>query len=217
MGVGAVAGFARRFGPGTWRPELPEPRVPIDCERWNAVNGPAAARAMVVRTLTLMLVLVSTTSGVRGQPHGDCQGLTASERELARLFEETREQRRRAVRCDPVLSRVARARAVDMGTRRYFRHVSPEGNGPNRQVEAAGYALPSLYSRRRSANNIEVITAGDETPLEAWQSWLRSRSHRRQVLGLTAFFAEQTDYGVGHAEIPNSRYRHYWVLIAARH
>lgn len=186
-------------------------------ERWNAVNGLAGARAIIVRTL-MLLALVSIASGVRGQGRtGGCAGLTAPERELARLFEETREQRRRVVRCDPVLSRVARARAVDMGTRSYFRHVTPEGDGPNRQVEAAGYALPSIYSRRRSANNIEVITAGNETPQEAWRSWLGSRSHRRQVLGLTAFFAEQTDYGVGHAEIPNSRYQHYWVLIAARH
>lgn len=183
----------------------------------DAVNGFAGPRTTIVR-LVILLALVSATSEARGPVRTEaCAGLSAPERELARLFEEAAGQRRRATRCDPVLSRVARARAADMSTRRYFRHVTPEGDGPNRQVEAAGYSLPLVYSRRRSANNIEVITAGDETPAEAWRSWLGSRAHRRQVLGLTAFFAEQTDYGVGHAETPNSRYRHYWVLIAARH
>lgn len=173
-----------------------------------------------LRTLTILtLALLGLGGTVRGQARAGagCDGLTPPERELSRLFEAAPDQRRRFTRCNPVLSRVARARALDMGTRRYFRHVTPEGVGPNRLVEGAGYALPSMYSHSRSANNVEVITAGDDTPREAWRSWLGSRSHRRQVLGLNPFFAEQTDYGVGHAEIPNSRYRHYWVLITARH
>ena len=169
--------------------------------------------------MLLVLALASEPGAAHSQERAGagCRALTTSERALARLFEQAPGQRRRVVRCDPVLARVARARAVDMGTRRYFRHVTPEGDGPNRLVERAGYALPSLYSRRRAANNVEVITAGDDTALQAWRSWLDSRSHRRQVLGLNAFFSEQSDYGVGHAEIPNSRFGHYWVLITAQH
>lgn len=171
------------------------------------------------RWMLLIVALGSQGGAAQGQERAGagCEGLTAPERELARLFEQSPDQRRRLVRCDPVLARVARARAVDMGTRRYVRHVTPDGDGPNRLVERAGYVLPSVYSRRRSANNIEVIAAGDDRAEQAWRSWLGSRSHRRQVLGLNAFFAEQTDYGVGHAEIPDSRYGHYWVLITARH
>jgi uncharacterized protein YkwD len=150
-------------------------------------------------------------------PEARCDDLTTPERELADLFEQAADQRRPFVRCDPVLSRVARAHAEDMAVRGYFRHVTPEGNGPNRLVEAAGYRLPELYSRRRSANNVEVIAAGDATAETAWRHWLRSRHHRRQVLGLHDFFAEQTDYGVGYAEVADSRYGHYWVLITARH
>jgi uncharacterized protein YkwD len=84
-------------------------------------------------------------------------------------------------------------------------------------VERAGYRLPAVYSRKRSANNVEVISGGDESADEAWRGWLGSRSHRRQVLGLNRFFAAQTDYGVGHAQVPRSRYVHYWVLITATH
>lgn len=162
---------------------------------------------------------VAGQSGTRASREATavCAELTPPERALARLFETAPDQRRRVVHCNPVLARVARARALDMGRRRYFNHVTPDGVGPNRQVEQAGYALPAFYGRRKSANNVEVISAGDETADEAWRGWLRSRSHRRQVLGLNSFFADQEDYGVGHAAVPGSRYGDYWVLITARH
>lgn len=143
--------------------------------------------------------------------------LNPEERALARLFESDAAQRRPVRRCDPRLAQLARARAIDMATRGYVSHVTPEGDGPNRQVARAGYELPGFYSRRRNANNVEVITAGDETADEAWRAWLKSRRHRRQVLGLERFFAEQDDYGVGFAENPRSKYGRYWVLITARH
>lgn len=147
----------------------------------------------------------------------DCRDLNREERALAEIFEHARGQRRRSVRCDPTLARVARAKATDLGVRRYFRHVTPDGDGPNRLVERAGYALPGVYSRKRNANNVEVIAAGDESAADAWQAWLKSSSHRTQVLGRERFFAEQTDYGVGFADVPGSEYGRYWVLITARH
>ena len=148
----------------------------------------------------------------------DCAALwNPQERELARLFETDRQQRRRVHRCDPILTRVARARAADMARRRYFAHVNPDGDGPNIQVTRAGYQLPPFYEHKRKANNVEVILAGDETPADAWRGWLRSRHHREQVLGLDRFFADQGDYGVGYVYAPGTRYEHYWVLITARH
>ena len=143
--------------------------------------------------------------------------LNAEERALARLFETSTRQRRRRLRCDPVLASVARARALDMGTRRFFRHVNPDGLGPNRLVERAGYRLPSSYNRSRRGNNVEVIAAGHDRAEEAWEAWLRSRSHRPHVVGSSDFFREQSDYGVGFASVPGSRYGTYWVLISARH
>jgi uncharacterized protein YkwD len=147
-----------------------------------------------------------------------CEGLLSEgESVLARLFEGDRRQRRTDMRCDPVLSRVARAKALDMGRRRYFDHVTPDRVGPNELVERAGYLLPDNYNRRRGANNIEAISAGYETAEQAWNGWTRSRSHRPLVLGLDQFFVQQTHYGVGYARASSSRYQHYWVLITARH
>ncbi len=177
------------------------------------------SRSRAWRLITVLICLLPGAGGQSG--HADtvaCDRLLSSqERALARLFESDPGQRRPIRSCDPALTAVARARAVDMATRGYMSHVTPEGDGPNRQVAQAGYALPRFYNQRRNANNVEVITAGDATADEAWRSWLKSRSHRRQVLGLTPFFADQSDYGVGYAENPRSRYTRYWVLITARH
>lgn len=152
----------------------------------------------------------------KGRSVGSCAGLlNPEEAALARLFEVSPRQQRRTMRCDPILARVARAKAVDMATRRYFSHVTPDGDGPNRLVRRAGYELPRLYSTGKRANNVEAIAAGYETAAEAWTSWVDSRRHRPQVLGLAAFHAAQSDYGVGFAQVPGSRYRYYWVLITA--
>jgi uncharacterized protein YkwD len=154
-------------------------------------------------------------SGIDGSS-GCGQLLNAEEAVLARLYETSPRQRRRRMRCDPVLARVARAHAQDMGRRRYFKHVTPDGVGPNRLVERAGYRLPASYNDGRHGNNVEVIAAGHDTAEAAWQAWLKSRHHRPHVLGSSDFFSDQTDYGVGFASVPGSRFRTYWVLISAR-
>jgi uncharacterized protein YkwD len=46
---------------------------------------------------------------------------------------------------------------------------------------------------------------------------MNSTGHRAHILGLDSFWAEQTDYGIGYANVPGSPYRHYWVVITARH
>lgn len=177
-------------------------------------RSPRLARLVA---LTTLLVLVACAWPVVGDT-GACQGLlNAEELALARLFEGDRDQRRPTRRCDPILARVARARAADLARRRYVAHVTPDGDGPNVLVMRAGYHLPDFYTRKRQGNNIEVIAAGDPTAAEAWAGWRRSRRHRRQVLGLDRFFADQGDYGVGYVHLPGSPYGHYWVLIAARH
>lgn len=167
--------------------------------------------------MTVLALCLCLTWPVSGETEA-CRGLlNPEELALARLFEGDRDQRRPVRRCDPILTQVARARAADMARRRYVAHVTPDGDGPNVLVTRAGYRLPDFYTRKRKANNIEVIAAGDRSAADAWAGWLGSRRHRRQVLGLDRFFADQGDYGVGFVSVPGSPYGSYWVLIAARH
>ncbi len=142
--------------------------------------------------------------------------LSTEERQLATRLTGDRGQRRDAgrMRLDPILTAVARSRAQDMATRRYFSHVNPDGLGPNALVRAAGYSLPASWNGR-SENFIESIGAGYPTADAAWEGWMNSSSHRTHLLASTSFYRGQTNFGIGSYSDPASPYRRYWVIITA--
>lgn len=141
--------------------------------------------------------------------------LNPQEQEIATFAINHPDQGRPFMNCDPTLAEVARARALDMGTRNYFSHTNPDGYGPNYLVRQAGYILPTWYGTANDANNIESIAAGYTTAAAAWTGWLNSAGHRAHVLAEDPFWAAQTSYGIGYAYIAGSTYKHYWVFISA--
>ena len=124
-------------------------------------------------------------------------------------------QRRSEMVYDPILNLVARAKALDLGKRRYFSHVDPNGYGPNKAASLAGYALPAWWGDANDLNYIESIGGGYADVPSAFDGWMNSSVHRRHILGETDFFAQQTRYGVGYAEVPGSPYQKYYVFISA--
>jgi uncharacterized protein YkwD len=74
--------------------------------------------------------------------------------------------------CGP-LSSSASAHALDMFARTYFSHQSPEGTYPWDRALAAGYG---------SGVTGENLTLGPRTAAEAIDEWMRSDSHRRNLL-----------------------------------
>lgn len=141
---------------------------------------------------------------------------TVREADLARILVQEPGQRRPRLTRNPVLDSVARARAWDMARRGYFSHITPEGLGPNRLVEAAGYRLSPGYDRRPTGNDIEAAAAGYGTARQVWGWFMRSSLHRAHMLGLDARGLEQTEFGIGYAWRPQTRYGHYWVVLIAR-
>ena len=141
--------------------------------------------------------------------------LNSAEQEFANIMMNDPNQQRAFMNCDPILTQVARERAIDMGTRDYFSHTNPDGYGPNYLVQQAGYILPSFYNQTLTGNNIESICGGSSTAADAWELMMDSDGHRTHLLGLDPFYAAQTDYGIGYAYIPGSTYGHYWVIITA--
>jgi hypothetical protein len=141
----------------------------------------------------------------------------AKELAIAEFMRRNPNQQRRHLRFDPILSKIAQERAEDMGRRGYFGHISPDGLGANHLVQQAGYALPSFYGQSPSANNIESIAAGQPTPETVWNRWMNSAGHRTHLLGLSDFWADQTDYGIGYAYVAGSPHLHYWVVLTGRH
>jgi uncharacterized protein YkwD len=124
-------------------------------------------------------------------------------------------QTRAFLHVDPILMKVAQARAVSMGTLGYFGDVAPGGYGPNYLVQQAGYVLPASYGDSTTANYLESIAAGEPNAGGTWNDWMNSSPHRTHLLGLSSFYSPQTSVGVGYVEVPGSTYTYYWVVVTA--
>lgn len=170
-------------------------------------------------TFLLIVAILIFSPGASGHRMSESLGGDTDEeleKRIATFLKQDPNQQRASLTYNAILARVARERARDMGQRNYFGHVNPDGIGANYLVTQAGYVLPDFYGSNKSSNNIESIAAGSETAEEAWSRWMNSTAHRTHLLGLTKFYAEQVEYGVGHAFAPDSRYKHYWVVITAK-
>jgi uncharacterized protein YkwD len=128
---------------------------------------------------------------------------------------------RPALKWNDMLAKVAEEKALDMANRDYFGHVTPEGRGINLQIHEAGYALPKDWMKEKDQNFFESISAGTNTGEEAIRNLIVDKDlpaapHRNQLLGITDFYAECTDIGIGFARNPKSKYRTYMSIIIAR-
>lgn len=124
------------------------------------------------------------------------------------------------LRVHPILTQVARERAEDLGQRRYFSHVDPDGRGPNIKVFEAGYPLPRHFLRRTNSNFIESLVAGRATGQTAIDTLIidagiNPPGHRIHLLAMNDFFQRHTDIGVGFACVPGSPYRYYMAVLTA--
>ena len=144
------------------------------------------------------------------------------EQALAVLLSNEPGQRRPELVFDPVLAEVARGRAIDMGKRNFFNHVNPDGVAADFLVRQAGYALPTWWPTDPKSNGVESIGGGYTSAQAVWSAWMGSAPHHTHLLAVDldtnqtdTFFAAETHYGIGYAEVPGSKYIHYWVVITA--
>ena len=145
------------------------------------------------------------------------RGITpnAVEIQIANLAINHPDQARPTMVYDPFLNLVARTKALDLARRGYFAHVDPDGYGPNKAVQLAGYGLPGWWGDALDSNYIESIGGGYSSAQAAFDGWMNSPGHRRHLLAESDFYAGQTRYGVGYADLPGSPYRRYYVFLSA--
>jgi len=93
------------------------------------------------------------------------------------------------------LAASAQAYAQDMLQRDFFSHTSPEGEGPQKRIERAGFAaLTSETCKCKGyyASFGENLAKGQQTPADVMRGWMESPDHRKNIL--TSHF---TDIGIG--------------------
>lgn len=152
------------------------------------------------------------------QASGNC-ALNPQETAVLNSMRSDSRQMRVQLVCNPALRQAAQFHAQDMIDRNYFNHSTPLPNsiGPNQMARDAGYVLPTFYDVSLTGNNIESIAGGYATPSAVWSAWMSSTGHLTHLLGRSEFYAEQIDFGIAYVYGANSAYRHYWVVITARH
>jgi len=171
-----------------------------------------ALSSQAVRLCFLALALL--VSGFFGGVAAQAQ-VNSQEQAIFNYMKNAAGQGRSGMVLDPVLCKVARAKATDMARRGYFAHVDPSGHGANWLVRQAGYSLPAGYDESPSANNIESLSAGRDTASWTWNDWMTSPPHKQHLMGQAGFYAAQTHVGVGFVNIPGSEWQWYWVVITA--
>lgn len=100
------------------------------------------------------------------------------------------------------LREAVRCHSLDMGTRAYFSHVTPEGVDPWQRIAQAGYTASPTG---------ENIAAGYGTPAAAVQGWVASEGHCNNLMA-----AGSNETGIGYAFVTGSPYRAYWTQAFGR-
>ncbi len=93
----------------------------------------------------------------------------------------------------------ARSHSLDMATRDYFDHDSPEGQSPFERMNEAGYDF---------SNAGENIALGSSTPESVMDQWMNSEGHCKNIMN-----PQFEDFGVGLASGNN---RTYWTQTFGR-
>ncbi|MFZ0242215.1 MAG: CAP domain-containing protein [Desulfobacterales bacterium] len=104
---------------------------------------------------------------------------------------------------DKELTAAAENHSRDMAEHNYFDHTGRDGRDFNERIAAAGYEY------RVSGEN---IAAGQRTPAEVVDNWMKSERHRKNILN-----PDFCDIGVGYAEAPESKLQYYWTQDFGRH
>jgi len=98
---------------------------------------------------------------------------------------------------DDRLATSAMRHAQDMANKGYFEHISPSGLRPEQRIQQAGWTIYPIG---------ENIAAGQDTPQEVVDSWIKSPGHCVNLLK-----PQYHHIGIAYYYAPNSQYKHYWV------
>ncbi|CAN1212090.1 SCP domain-containing protein [Tumidithrix helvetica PCC 7403] len=127
-------------------------------------------------------------------------GQNAYETELLRLTNLERQKVGLApLKLSSQLRKAAKKHALDMAINNYFSHTGLNGSSMVSRVKATGYTYSAVG---------ENIAAGRPTPSATIQQWMNSSGHRANILN-----PKFNEIGFGYANVPDSRYQHYWVQV----
>lgn len=164
---------------------------------------------MLFRTILLFLISVPAEA-IQDDSCGD----NPFARELASLIINDVEQNRTVIKCNALLSKLAKEKAQKMQQFGLIQHNL--GGSPNAHLENGGYKLPNYYGKEFHANQVEAIAGGYSTPEEVWVAFKNSAAHRSHLIGEHEFYLEQNEIGIGYVYEWHSPHIEYWVVYLTK-
>ena len=168
-------------------------------------------RNQLVKLAGLIIILVSGLIACAPAPLSAVKSSSAPlkekvspsdfERNVARLINEERGRQRLApLAFSALLARVAENHSRDMARNGFFSHNNPEGLGTEERINRAGYRWRAFG---------ENIGCGQDAPDKIMAAWMKSSSHRENILG-----AAYTEVGIGF--VTGGECRYYWTGLFGR-
>lgn len=114
-------------------------------------------------------------------------------------------RQKRVLKWNDDLAKAAEIKVGMMILHNIFAHIVT-GIWPN-EVARLYVNLPTYYGLQ--ANNVESLVKGSKDVNLMFESLANSPSHAKHLFGLTDFFYEQTDIGIGYGEGHNN----YWYAV----
>ena len=128
-----------------------------------------------VAAFLLLAAAASSAASANGAAKGGTATTVPGAEAVLDLMNVERERRGlRRLKLNRKLSAAAEDRLRDMFGRGYFGHVAPDGTQPDAWVRRRGYEFAGLG---------ENLATGQRTERQAVDHWMRSRAHRRTLLG----------------------------------
>lgn len=144
----------------------------------------------------------ASAAGRDGGPHAAARAASSVESAIRGCANRQRQSRGLGrLRHDSALDRAARLHARRMLARGFFDHKDPSGRGPADRVKR--------YAKRRYVIVGENIAAGYESVRATCRDWMKSPSHRRNILR-----SRFTRIGAGYAS-GSRHYGRYYVQVFA--
>lgn len=157
----------------------------------------------------VVFLFISTSS----HAVSDACGNSPEARKLVQLIMQDAKQKRKTLRCNPILVKAADSKAKLMSERGMVRHNL--GGSPNGHLRDNGYKLPPYYGSAFS-NQVEAIAGGYESAEEVWKGFKNSKPHRQHLLGELDFYLEQDEIGVAFYYEWHSPHVEYWVVYLTK-
>ena len=143
------------------------------------MRDPLRLLPLVVLTMLAATLLLPTPAQAGVRTVAGTEKLQAVEHRVLKDINRIRVRNgRKLLAIDERTSRVARARSVDMATRRYFAHVEPDGDDAGRILGRRG--VQAKIVTENIGHTIGPKLKVGKRQMAKW--WYRSPPHRRQML-----------------------------------